>query len=375
MNIAIYTIGLFRGREHLMPWRTIFEVAKHLCREQHTVSIINVSNHQKDYCWHNTIVKCIDYGYVSLANEVCALNIDALFVQVTWRDALKDMSPLKRLSCRKIAYFTGGVYKLSSTMMLAKSWGVMAAKPYLIESVVPKSILVKKLKAVGFEKAIGLTPYTAECSRKAGFKHSMLVLTGKDAFDEIMPDASVMEKYKLKGKKFMLFSGAPAPTRGACELLKAIDKTLEDVKVIMLMRTDVGSEYDNFNHIYEGMKHKEKVVLIREKVTREQLRAFFGEAYYDLLPFLVIPSEIPVTYLEVMACGTPVITFENGGTTRYLKEGLVVSGKSISALAKTLDEAWKDEDTRQAKAKKALAIMSQHPTWKQVADEWLKTIE
>ena len=93
-----------------------------------------------------------------------------------------------------------------------------------------------------------------------------------------------------------------------------------------------------------------------------------------MLPFVVVPSEVPVTYLEVMSCGTPVITFDNGGTTRLLKDGLLIANKSVEGLAKTMDKAWEDVELHDKLSANALHMMKEYPTWDEVADQWIKLI-
>ena len=392
MRIAIYTVDLYEGREFLMPWRTVLEMAQKMAIKGHKVIVINgcsgvvkTSIFQSDnnmailpridYEWRGVRIKAIKSGYKALALVVEEIKADVLYTQITWRDGLRNLSPLKKLNCKKIAYFSGGIFELGSALMLANRWGIKEAKPYLIESLMPKFLLVNKLKRIAVEYLLGFTPYTTECVKKAGFFNSRTIVTGKDAFEVIVPDSSILEKYNLKGKKFMLFSGAPSPTRGACEVLRALDKVcIDDICIVMLMRTDVGSDYTNFNRVYEQMMHKDRVMIIKEKITREQLRAFFGAAYFSLLPFIVVPSEIPVTYLEVLSCGTPIITFPNGGTTKYLKSGLLVSSKSISGLANTLQEGWINEDKRKQLSDAALILMSKHPTWEEVTTQMLDLI-
>ena len=265
MKITFYTIDLYKGREHLMPWRTVLEVALRLQYAGHDVCILNgrndysisESNEIIDWCELN--IKTISLGYKALADMVNSLQPDVLYIQTTWRDGLKDFTPLKAISSKKIVYFSGGIYDISSACILARRWGTKVAKPYLLESLVPKFLLAKKMKNAGITTAIGLTPYTTTCCKMAGFAKSVCVQTGKDEFEYIIADESILDKYNLRGKKWMLFSGSPAPTRGACELLKSIDKTKDiSLRVVMLMRTDVNSEYRDFLEIYNGMIHKEK---------------------------------------------------------------------------------------------------------------------
>lgn len=89
----------------------------------------------------------------------------------------------------------------------------------------------------------------------------------------------------------------------------------------------------------------------------------------------MIPSEVPLTYFELLSCGTPVITFVNGGTTEYLKYGLLTADKSIKGLAITIEKAWSDVALRNSRSDKGKIIMNAHPTWSQVGMEWINLLK
>ncbi len=372
--IAIYTYDLFPGREHLMPWRTILEVAKVMHSEGHEVIVLNAchdNNDCKNYQWENVCVEAIAIGYEKLAVEVKRKNIHTIFLPFTWRDGLKDLSGLSAIDCQKIAYLPGGVYNVHSAKVLCRYSAFSIAKPYFIESVVPYRLLAYKLRRYGFSHTIGLTKVTTEVARGVKMPNPHCIYPGNDLFNEICPDYSVVEKYGLRNKKWLLFSGAPAPTRGAQALLEAVDCVEDDeLRLVMLMRTDVGSQYAAFERAYSRMKHPERVTVIREKVNRSQLRAFFDAAWYALLPFVVIPSEIPLTYFELLSCGTPIISFQNGGTAEYLSSGMLIAKKSIKSLSKQLDVAWRDDVLRQQKSKAGIELMAKHPSWEEVGKKW-----
>ena len=122
------------------------------------------------------------------------------------------------------------------------------------------------------------------------------------------------------------------------------------------------------------MVHPERVIMVRDGLSREQLKAFFERAWYMVLPFVVVPSEVPLTFFEIMSCGTPVLTFANGGTSDYLKDGLMVVDKSMEGLIAGVTEAWKNMPLRAEKAERARRIMQDHPTWTDVTDQWMTLI-
>lgn len=377
--IAIYTYDLFPGRESLMPWRTILEVARVMIADGYKTVILNACHdkiNNKNYKWKEVDILLIETGFDRLANTIIKRGIKTVFIPFTWRDGLKDIFILNRISCQKIAYLPGGVYNFCSANTLRKYSSTTIAKPYLLESLVPKMFLAKALQRCDFSHTIGMTSLTTKIAHKAKLPNTCCIYPGKDSFENLHSDYSLIEKFGLKDKKWLLFSGAPASTRGAEMLLNAIDKVKDNsIKLIMLMRTDMNSQYDKFEYTISKMQHPERIIIIREKASREQLHAFFKMAWYVLLPFIVIPSEIPLTYFEVLSCGTPIVTFHNGGTTEYLKSALYLVKKSINGLTKALDTVWNDNKLHDKKGEAGLTLMANHPDWKSVGHAWESLIE
>ena len=377
--IAIYTYDLFPGREYLMPWRTILEVASVFKTKSYKVIIINAC-HDMTYCksydWHGIYIKSLEIGYDKLADVINELNIELVFIPFTWRDGLKSMSIIGRISCKKIAYLPGGVYDCHSANLLRKFSSFSVAKPYFLESIIPKRLLAINLANHGISHTIGLTPLTTDIARKNRMPETIYICPGNDDFKNISSDYSTIENYGLKDKKWLLFSGASAPTRGAEILLKAVDiLKIEQLRLVMLMRSDIGSQNKNFEDSIKRMRHPERVIIIRDKINRNQLRAFFEVAWYAVLPFIVIPSEIPLTYFELLSCGTPIVTFDNGGTTAYLRPALLIAQKSVKGLSNAIEKAWNDDTLHGYKCKAGLDLMANHPDWQTVGLKWALLIE
>lgn len=378
MTILFYTTGLCQGRERLMPWRTVIEVAIGVQRTGHEAYIINgIGRHEQftGYEYDGVSIQGIGKDMDELAHVARTLRADALFVECKWRDGIKGFGTLQRLTCKKYAYFTGGVYDFQSACLLTRIGGLAVARAYWMETVVSKKLIGFRLRQAGFDGAIGLTPYTTQRICNSGVPDAVTILPGKDDFELLSPDETIIDKYKLTRKRFICFTGAPNPTRGTQLLLKSIDKSkTNELKAVFLMRKDVASDFISFDETYNRMVHKERVVLVRERLTRNQLKAFFENAWYVVLPFIVIPSEIPLTFFEVMSCGTPILTFDNGGTSRYLKDGLLIAKKSVSGMVDGLEKAWQDDSLRNEKSAMAKRLMDEHPTWGKVTEKWLNLI-
>ena len=378
MKVGLNSVDLFPGRERLMPFRTVLEVAKVMTAHGWETDILNSSVSErdaKDFEWQGIhIVQC-PRDFEELSEWVNARNYDAFFFAATIREGLKNLSGLRLMNCRKIAYVPSGITPKWNALWMMHHYG-MYAKAWVMEALAPKTLLAKKLNLAGFSDIIGLTEYTSQSVGCALRTHT--IYPGKDDFETVQSDDTYVRKHDLRNKKFYLFTGGPAASRGGIELLHAFDRFAEhaeDAMLVFLVRQDVGGEYDRLLHGLECMKHRNKVLVLRDRLTVAQLKAYFEAAYAVVLPFLCIPAEIPLTYYEVLSCGTPVVSFSNAGTTAYLHDGLKLADKvSVSNLAHAMEDLWKNQSERDVLAVRALGVMAKHPTWNEVGMEWMEVI-
>jgi glycosyltransferase involved in cell wall biosynthesis len=381
MKIAIYTVDLYPGRERLMPWRTLLEVAEEMKNRNIEVDLItaSVERENQDYIYQKLRVKVVPRNFSLLAEYINENMYDALYFPLTWRDGFKDLSALKLITCSKIGYFPGGVYSKNNVLALYKWGSFKACKPYLLEYLAPKKKLIRKLKNYDFTTIIGLTETTTQSVKSFGWQKAKTILTGKDSFENLEINQNLLSSYDLEGKRFFLFTGAPAVTRGSQCLLRAFDRLVDenaDAQIVFLMRTDVGSKYKEFTTVYESLKHKDKIKIINATLTPSDLKTFMSQAYSVVLPFLVIPSEIPITFLEVLSCGTPIITFENGGTTAYMKDAILCGNPgNIDSLFGMMHKLWNNNQLRNELSLKGLSLMKTHPNWSFVADQWINILK
>ncbi|MCM1078502.1 MAG: glycosyltransferase family 4 protein [Bacteroidales bacterium] len=379
MKVALHTVDLFPGRERLMPFRTLLEVAKVMNCHGWEAEVVNSSVSMKgaeDFEWQGVCVRQCPRDFRQLSRWVNDRGFDAFFFAATIREGLRSVDGFNEMKCRKIAYVPSGITPKQNALWLMRMYGLFA-KAWVLEAFTPKSWIVRKLHKAGFSDVIGLTEYTTDRLGDSLSPHT--VYPGKDGFEDMEPDFSIVAKHGLQNKKFFLFTGAPGEVRGSQVLLKAFDKLADshsDARIVFLMRNDVGAQYDAFFKALNGLMHKENVMVLRESLTVPQLKAFMMEAYAVVLPFICIPAEVPITYYEVMSCGTPVVSFPNAGTTDYLKDGLkITDGLGVKPLAKALRELWCSPEERAVLGKQAAGIMERHPAWEQVGQEWMDVIQ
>ena len=381
MKVGLHTIDLFPGRERLMPFRTVLEVAKvmnaHGWEADVLTSSVSTGHKIKDFEWQGVrVIQCPrDFG--ELSEWVNNRGYDTFYFAATIREGLRNLTAFQKMTCRKVAYIPSGITPKWNAFQLFRHYGIYA-KAWILEAATPKTWIAQKLKRAGFTDIIGLTKYTSLQLGNALPAHT--IYPGKDEFERIETDESVLKENRLKDKRFYLFTGAPGQVRGSRLLLKAFDKFAGQNKntrprIVFLMRNDAGAQYDLFFKTLDTMHNKDCVTTLRSQLTPQQLKAFMTEAYAVALPFICIPAEVPITYYEVMSCGTPIISFSNAGTTEYLKSGLKVAGKvSANNLAKALSELWNNKNECDMLAMKASEIMAVHPTWEQVGKDWMEVV-
>lgn len=378
MKVLLYTIEMVKGVERLMPWRTLVEVARYAPKE-YEIAICSAQKPEGIREYEGVRIYTIDYGISTLRQFVEDGGWNILYYPITYRQGLKDMSEFSAIPSKKIAYIPGGLCPLSGSMKLIQMGEIKRALPYLLDTITPHNLIAKKLQKVGFESIICQAPLTSVDAFQSGWRKVITALPGNTSNSDFeIFNKSHHEKLRLKGQKFILFSGAPAPTRGAVLAMKAFDRIanqIPDTKMVMLMRRDVNSDFTGFDKAVSKIRHKNQFIINYDKITTDQLFYFFKNAWVVMLPFLIVPSEIPLTFFEVMQFGTPVLTFENGGTTDYLGKGLKIARhRTVSSYARAILEICRNSAERDNLSANAKKIMSKHPTWKETSMKWLSVL-
>lgn len=383
MKIVIYTYYMHEGTERLMPWRTLIEVAKVSSRNKDiNISILSSSEIEKtkERKYQTVDVVEIPKGKKHFLKYCLENEIDVIYYPVSWRDGLKSMKFLDKLKFTKIAYITGGVYPFSGVLSLIRTTSFSISKSYVLECFTPKFFITKKLKKAGFSKIITFSYLTGEYAKQSGWSENEVTvsLPGQDSFAKIESNTLLLNRHKLNNKKFYLFMGAPAEARGSLQLLKAFDKYAEKNKealLVFLMRTDNHSNYSSFERVLKSTKNRKQILVLKDKLSPADLKAYVETARAVILPFLVIPSEIPLTYFEVLSCGTPIITYKNGGTYDYVQNAvLACKPGSEKGLTKMMEILWNDDDLHQDLSEAAINLMEDHPKWEQIGEEWISVI-
>lgn len=374
MKIAFVTVDLFPGREMLMPWRNVLEIAAFLSIAGHEVDVLNrtVKYACDDIVYKGIQTKKMSRNIHQLCRFIAIEKYEVLVYPMPWRDALKNLNEFTNLKCRKIAYMPGGTYAFSNILMLCFQSGISSAMPFLLDYITPDWLYAMKLKKYHFDAFVGMTPMTTKNVRLAGFKKALTILPGKDDFESIIEDNSVLQKYHLENKKYLLYAGNSDFIRGTGLLVSTLNNFAErnpDAFVLFILRNDVDSDKERLLRKIRQLNLPDKLLVINEKTDKFQLKSLIINSRAVVLPFIIIPSEIPLTFIEVMGTGTPVITMRNSGTTEYLKE-VILSGKSKRELLENMCRLWTDDVLCHQLREQSQEKNGNHPDWNDSGRAW-----
>lgn len=174
-------------------------------------------------------------------------------------------------------------------------------------------------------------------------------------------------KYKLKGKKVVLFTGRLIKSKGIENLIKAAPLIHGDIVIVG-----------------DGPERK----MLEEQVKRKKLKNVFfvgyvGDkeylhAFYERADIYVSPTAwegFGLTIVEAMAGHTPVIASNKGGIVSIIKHGVngyMVPPRSTREIAATVNMLLDDDKLRKQIADAAYKTVVDKFTWKKITDEYEK---
>lgn len=369
-----------------MPWRTVCEVTNHLQSMGHNVTLVSLG-HKKGEISSSRLPEGtrgeIRKTYTGLQDDLRELlaleSPDVIFWPIAWREPHQRIRVVGNLGVPLVGYFPGGCYSLRSSLYAIKRIGFKAALPYLLESVSPKSRQLKCFKDNGFHRLIAMTDVTAKKIAIAGWpeKDVYTIPPGRDE-ETIGLNASYLPGdfvSWLGNRPYYLFMGPPSGIRGTYELLGAFDIAAEkhhDICLVTLFRSDAPLDEDKIRARIGGLRHRDRVHAIWKRLGKEELDSFISNCHAVVLPFVLVPCEIPLVIIESMGWGKPIITTVPGGTGEFVRGfGAVAKVGDVHSLAQIMVDLVNDQMLYLRKCKATLEKYKNHPTWKQVALEWL----
>jgi len=376
MHIVFLTYGFTPHNSRLMPWRYVLEMAKGIVQTGSNATVITDSNHGD--CRYSEGLPAVEAvsGHFSAENPIyrdCIERIkpDVIYVPVARRSSISQKVWLPE-TIPHFGYFPSAWYNPIATLGLCKALPFRDACMYVLESLVPGGYFVKNMQEKGFAGIVTVTQYTARKLVENGWHESLvnILAPGVDLFQQNSKAPEVFNRClsRANGRPYILFMGPPTAIRGIYFLLRAFDRAadlLDNISLVCLLRqTSEGSAAWNFKKAVRKLKHGDRVISIENRLTEEDIIAYIRGSRAVVLPFLIVPSEIPLAVMETMALAKPVIVTETGGTSEFVgKAGKVVRQNDVGALSDSIKEVFTNEADYLTMCEEAQKVIRSQRQW------------
>ena len=388
MRMAIYTSDLVEENRHLMPWRMVLEIGHAAGEAGHETRVLSGRRHPTGDRWAygSCLVEEIEKPYSngprdSFQRIIHREGFDVLFWPVAWRSARRQGDLRARTSIPIVWYVPGACYLPRQAVRALPDLGVRSTLPFLLQALYPKRQLVKKLRGSATSLMITLSPFNRSAVCRAGWpSDEVFVVPPGRPVDGVSvngqePTVFHAVKSRLAGRPFYLYLGPPTRIRGIRQLFEAFDllaRRRADVCLVCLFRSDPQTDSAEARQMAESRSHAERIFCVWESAGRSDLDAFLEACHAVVLPFLLVPSEIPLAIIEAAGHRKPVITTGPGGTADFVRQfGLAVPSGHSKALAEAMRRLLDDKQFHAGKCSAAQQMYAAHPTWDEAARSWV----
>jgi len=175
---------------------------------------------------------------------------------------------------------------------------------------------------------------------------------------------------KLENKFKILWIGRLSPEKGVDVLIRAVSIAVSSSIDPCLVLMGEGEEGPSLRRLAEKEDLTDKV-----HFTGYCDKAFRFLPYFDVFVLPSYSEGLPITLLEAMQAGTPVIATKVGEIAKILGQGrcgtLVGAGDSVG-LAKAIEEVYRDKEEAEAKAAAAKDLVFKEYHVERMANKYLE---
>jgi len=355
----------------LQPWLTIQKVAEGLEKKGHEVHVVTdeMTPAKIAGITSHTVSSLRGSNKVEMRSLLEMLQPDALVFLPTPLN-IATTSWLDELDCLRVGFASYPFYNTGELITALKIIGWAEAKQYLRHLFVPRQYWVRKMQQ---RMQVLVTQSNTTADRLEGmFKNKLSVQCVPPGID--LDEWPVSDTVKGEPTKeiHLLYLGSAIAIRGFYLALDALAQvTNKNVKLKVLARDANDEALESINNAISIRGLKERVVVNGGWIERAELVREIHRADAVLQPFVLVPSELPVTAMEVIACGTPVIGSNIDGLPSTIGEAGTVAKQGCSAaLAEVIEDFTSDPELREKWRTGCEYRRNEMLGWDIVTDSW-----
>jgi glycosyltransferase involved in cell wall biosynthesis len=155
------------------------------------------------------------------------------------------------------------------------------------------------------------------------------------------------------GQFRFLYMGSAAVVRGAERVIEAfviVAREHPNAKLIMLVRPDRPIFRAHAQHLIKRARlsgFEQKISIVDDYLAPTEVRRMISGCDVVVLPFRLVPSDMPISVVEAMAMGKPVISTEVDGIAELLapNRGFTLRHPTTSDLAARMEALLENPDS------------------------------
>ncbi|MBT7392851.1 glycosyltransferase family 4 protein, partial [archaeon] len=184
-------------------------------------------------------------------------------------------------------------------------------------------------------------------------------------------------KYKINQTNQILFMGRASKIRGIEFLLKSYAQLSKDIpsNLVILARSATDKQVSHLLELAYQYGLKNNVIkILGGWLSRDDLELHISQSSFLVQPFLLIPSETPISILESMSYGKPVIAPNLGGIPELLRHtGLVYKHNDPNDLVRVMREIILNKNLYFRLSENCKQYIEHYPSWGKLTVEIQKS--
>lgn len=370
MRIVFCIYNFIETKLPLQPWLTIQKLAEGLSSREHEIHIVTdiAEPALLDGIQLHSVKSLRGSNKEEILVLLEKLNPDSL-VYLPTPLSIATASWLDSIACRKVGFASYSYYTAKELFTALKLLGFKEAGQYLRHLLVPAYLWLRAL----VKRQSVLIAQSETTAKRLG-----RILNGKIAAVYIPPGIDLQNwpwsqpATHKHGEISLLYLGSAIAIRGFEVALDAM--ALVSVPSVRLRVLARGADSDDLAAIYAAVDERgirNRVEIEGGWIERDKLVEEIHLADAVLQPFVLVPSELPVTAMEVIACGTPVIGSAIDGLPSTIgPAGAVVPQGDAAKLASAIDEFSRNQQLRSAWSLGCQTQRDHMLAWDTVIDKW-----
>jgi glycosyltransferase involved in cell wall biosynthesis len=383
-TLVFVAYGFSKDNARLQPWRYIFELAKHKSKKNKVIVVTGGAADRSETIWEKNLT-VIETRFLRVRNQKAlgdllkSLDPQELWWSTTPR-TIGFYPLLSKINYPKIAFITCPLYTWSE-MIRASVTGVpfKETKALWKQRLMPRFLFRKMLNSEIFNQIIVQSQGNKNILEKMNVEETKvnLIPVGIDKEDVESVDEKTLSTIRKqinikKTETLYLYLGALRTIRGFDALSQVFPDVVKRDDSIRLMVLARGADEGFCQEVRTDFANQgvtDNVSIVGGWLSREEVWAYIELSDVVVLPFVLVPSDIPIAVLEALARGKPVIVSSVDGLPEMAKgRGIIVDPLNKKEFSDAMLELGNNVQRRKQLGKAAYEYMQKYPRWSEVGE-------